>query len=106
MILIARDHAGDHPLRDPGRLLEHAVDAEADPHLAARSGSKWMSEAPSATAWPRMLLTSLITGAVLGRGAQVGDLGLGSSSLLLLLAIASATVLCSVLSLLTSASMS
>ena len=30
--------------------------------ISPSSGSKWMSEAPSATAWPRMLLTSLMTG--------------------------------------------
>ncbi len=31
--------------------------------ISPSSASKWMSEAPSVTAWPRMLLTSLITGA-------------------------------------------
>ena len=30
--------------------------------ISSSSGSKWMSDAPSATACPRMLLTSLITG--------------------------------------------
>ena len=31
--------------------------------MSPSSGSKWMSEAPSETAWPRMLWTSLMTGA-------------------------------------------
>ena len=30
--------------------------------MSPSSGSKWMSDAPSATACPRMLLTSFITG--------------------------------------------
>ena len=31
--LHAGDDAGDHPLRDPRRLVQHPVDPEADPHL-------------------------------------------------------------------------
>ena len=34
MIFTRRDDAGDHPLRHPRRLVQHAVDPEADPHLA------------------------------------------------------------------------
>ena len=33
--LHARDHAGDHSVRDRGRLAQHAVHPEAHPHLAA-----------------------------------------------------------------------
>ena len=59
------------------------------------------------TAWPRMLLTSLITGASSADGAHVGDLELSVRLLFLLLVeIASATVLWSVLSRPISASMS
>ncbi len=33
MIFTREIDAGDHPLRHARRLVEHAVDAEADPHL-------------------------------------------------------------------------
>ena len=53
--------------------------------ISPSSRSKWMSEAPSVTAWPRMLLTSLITGASSADRADVGDLGRLARLLLLVL---------------------
>ena len=75
--------------------------------MSSSSGSKWMSEAFSATAWPRMLFTSLMTGpswaearrSVISAGPSSSD---SSSSS----AIASATVLCIVLSFVITPSMS
>ena len=57
-------------------------------------GSKWMSEAPSVTAWPRMLLMSLITGASSAAARMsVTELRSASSSSSSESEIASATVL-------------
>jgi hypothetical protein len=46
--LDARDDGGTALDGTGGGLLEHAVDAVADPHLVL-AGSKWMSEAPRST---------------------------------------------------------
>ena len=96
MILMREIDAADHPLRHAGGLAGGRRRCGSGSASRPRSGSKWMSEAPSATAWPRMLLTSLITGASSALAADVGDLGelSGSSSSASSSAIASATVLC------------
>ena len=106
--LQARDHRADHPLRDVRGLLQHAVDPEADPHLAL-FGLEVDVGGALGHGLGEDAVDELDHRRVLGARLHVADLGERFVLFLLVLPrsmIASATVLCSVPSRASSASTS
>ena len=78
--LDARDDAGDHPARDRRRRRAARRRCGSARACSRPSGSKWMSEAPSLDRLGDDRVHELDDRRVVGRLAQVGDLGRASSS--------------------------